>query len=77
MFKKIAVIAMATLALTACGEAPRTIYNDRYAVEAENEYVDKMIDLKTERVQWKTKDGETTEWFDPGTTWEEARGTWK
>ena len=77
MFKKFAIIVMATLALTACGEPSRTVYNGRYAIERENEYIDRVTDLKTDKVQWKTKDGDRTEWFDPGTTWEEARGTWE
>jgi len=58
------------------GELSPTIINGRYEVEEENEFVTKFTDLKTNKVQWRTDDGQETDWFDSTTTWEEACTTW-
>lgn len=77
MFKKLIVIMASVLALTACGKPSPTIYNERYMIEEQNEYVNKVTDLMTDEVKWETKDGAETPWFAPDTTWEEARESWK
>ena len=58
------------------GELSPTIVDGRYAIEEQNEFVTKFTDLKTNKVQWRTDDGQETDWFDNTTTWEEACTTW-
>lgn len=53
----------------------RTVYNGRYVIEKENEAVERVTDLKTNKIKWKI-DGDETKWFDSETTWEEACTTW-
>ena len=77
MFKKFIVIVMMFASLTACGQKSPNIYGDgRYMVEEVNSYVTKVTDLKTNKVQYRAKDGDKTQWFDNETTWEEACVTW-
>lgn len=72
MFKKFITIVMISIALTACGQKSPNVYDGRYTIEEVNSYVRKITDLKTNLIRFETKDGDTTEWYQLDTTWEEA-----